>query len=233
MFFLEKWDDLPEYMKNEKVKLYYDKLYKKKVSIFFKRLFDIIVSFFMIVLLLPIFLVLAIWIKIDSKGPVFYRQERITTNGKVFKIFKFRTMIQDADKRGSLVTTQNDDRITNVGKKIRKLRIDELPQIFNVFLGDMSFVGTRPEVEKYVKEYSNEMLATLLMPAGITCTASVKYKDEDKVIDSHIRQGKNIDEVYVEDILPEKMRYNFEYLKKFNILEDINVCFDTVIGVLK
>ncbi len=233
MLYLEKWEKLPEYMKNDEVKKYYDILSKKKISIFLKRIFDILFSSIMIVIFLPIFIFFAIWIKIDSKGPVFYRQERITTNGKKFKIFKFRTMVQDADKKGSLVTVQDDLRITNVGKKIRKLRIDEIPQLFNVFLGDMSFVGTRPEVEKYVDRYTDKMKATLLIPAGITCTASIKYKDEDEVIANHIEQGKNIDEVYVEDILPEKMKYNFEYLKKFNILEDINVCLDTAIGVLK
>lgn len=233
MIYLEKWENLPDNMKNDEVRKYYDILSKKKMSIFFKRIFDILFSSLMIIILLPFFIIVSIWIKFDSKGPVFYRQERVTTNGKKFKIFKFRTMVQDADKKGSLVTTQNDSRITNVGKKIRKLRLDEIPQLFNVFLGDMSFVGTRPEVEKYVKEYSNEMMATLLMPAGITCTASIKYKDEDDVISSHMSKEKNIDEVYVEDILPEKMKYNFEYLKRFNILEDINVCFDTVIGVLK
>lgn len=230
---ITKFEKLPSFMQTDEVKKYYEILKKKKVSLFFKRVFDIIMSLIMIVLLSPVMLVIAICIKCDSKGTVFFRQERVTKNGKVFRIFKFRTMVQDADKKGTLVTVGNDLRITKVGNKIRKCRLDELPQLFNVFVGDMSFVGTRPEVKKYVDKYSNEMNATLLMPAGITSTASINYKDEDEIIDKYVKEGKSVDEVYVEKILEEKMKWNLKYIEEFSFINDIVICFKTVIGVLK
>lgn len=233
MLFLKKWEDLPNELKNDKIKEYYDILSKKKISLFLKRIFDVIMSFLMIVVLLPIFLIIAIWIKVDSKGTVFFKQERVTTNGKIFKIIKFRTMVKDADKKGTLVTVGNDARITRVGRFIRHLRIDELPQLFNVFVGDMSFVGTRPEVKKYVDKYTEEMKATLLMPAGITSKASLEYKDEDTVIAELQKQGKAVDDIYIEDVLPEKMKFNLEYIQKFTFFYDIKMCFKTLIGVLK
>ena len=230
---LIKYEKLPENLKNEKVKEYYDMLSKKKISLVIKRIFDIIVALILLILLSPIILILAIMIKIDSKGPVFYRQERITTYGKIFRIFKFRTMVQNADKVGTLVTVGNDSRITRVGKLIRKVRLDDLPQLINVLKGEMTFVGTRPEVKKYVNKYTDEMKATLLMPAGITSVASIKYKDEDEILDGAKQKGKDIDLAYVEDVLPEKMKYNLEYISKFSFWYDIKVCIDTVIGVLR
>ena len=230
---LVKYEKLPENLKNEKVKKYYDILSKKKISLVIKRIFDIIVALKLLILLSPIILIIAIMIKIDSKGPVFYRQERITTYGKIFRIFKFRTMVQNADKVGTLVTVGNDSRITRVGKLIRKVRLDELPQLINVLKGEMTFVGTRPEVKKYVDKYTDEMKATLLMPAGITSVASIKYKDEDEILDGAKQKGKDIDLAYVEDVLPEKMKYNLEYISKFSFWYDIKVCIDTVIGVLR
>ena len=179
---LRKWKDIPEFMKNEEVRKYYDILNKKRFSLILKRFFDIVMSMILLLILSPIFLVLAIWIKIDSQGPVFYRQERVTQYGKIFRIFKFRTMISNADQIGALVTTQNDTRITKVGEKIRKCRLDEIPQLINILIGDMSFVGTRPEVRKYVDAYTDEMKATLLLPAGVTSSASISYRDEDEVI---------------------------------------------------
>ena len=223
-----KYEELPENMKNEYVKEYYDILSHKKINLVIKRIFDIIASLILLIILSPIMLILAIAIKVDSKGPVFYRQERITKYGKKFKIFKFRTMEQDADKKGALVTIGEDSRITNVGKKIRKCRLDEFPQLINVLKGEMTFVGTRPEVEKYVKEYTDEMKATLLMPAGISSRASIEYKDEDEIISKYLQNGEKIDDIYVKRILPEKMKWNLEYIKKFNILEDIKICFKTV-----
>ncbi len=223
-----KYEDLPENMKNEYVKEYYDILSHKKINLVIKRIFDIIASLILLIILSPIMLILAIAIKVDSKGPVFYRQERITKYGKKFKIFKFRTMEQDADKKGALVTIGEDSRITNVGKKIRKCRLDEFPQLINVLKGEMTFVGTRPEVEKYVNEYTDEMKATLLMPAGISSRASIEYKDEDEIISKYLQNGEKIDDIYVKRILPEKMKWNLEYIKKFNILEDIKICFKTV-----
>ena len=198
-----------------------------------KRIIDIIISLLLLILLLPVLVLLAIAIKIDSKGPVFYRQERITKNGKSFRIFKFRTMVQNADKIGSLVTVGNDSRITRIGKVIRKIRFDELPQLINILKGEMSFVGTRPEVKKYVEKYTDEMMATLLMPAGVTSYASIMYKDEDEVISNLQKSGKTVDEIYIKDVLPEKMKYNLEYIRKFSFGYDIRLCFKTVIGVLK
>lgn len=230
---LGKYEDLPESMKNDSVKKYYDILAKKKFSLAIKRIFDIIFSLLLLILLLPVLVLLAIAIKIDSKGPVFYRQERITKNGKSFRIFKFRTMVQNADKIGSLVTVGNDSRITRIGKVIRKIRLDELPQLINILKGEMSFVGTRPEVKKYVEKYTDEMMATLLMPAGVTSYASIMYKDEDEVISNLQKSGKTVDEIYIEDVLPEKMKYNLEYIRKFSFGYDIRLCFKTVIGVLK
>lgn len=230
---LKKYEDLPENMQNDEIKKYYEIVDHKKISLFLKRMFDIVFSLILLLILSPIFLILAIWIKLDSEGTVFFRQERITQYGKVFKIFKFRTMIQDAEKKGSLVTQKKDTRITKVGKIIRRIRLDELPQLINVLTGDMTFVGTRPEVKKYVNKYTDEMMATLLMPAGVTSIASIKYKDEDEVIDEKVKKGKSIDEAYIEYVLPEKMKYNLEYIKKFSIWEDVKVCFKTVVEVIK
>lgn len=230
---LIKYDKLPEQMKNEKVKQYYDKLSKRKGNLIIKRIFDIIVSLILLIILSPIILILAILIKIDSKGPIFYKQERITTYGKKFKIFKFRTMVQNADKIGALVTIGNDSRITRMGKIIRKVRLDEFPQLINVLKGEMSFVGTRPEVQKYVDKYTDEMKVTLLMPAGITSIASIKYKDEDEILEKAVKKGKKPDLAYVEEVLPEKMKYNIEYVEKFSFWYDIKICINTVIGVLR
>ncbi len=226
---LKKFTDLPLDMQNDAVKVYYDILSKKKVSLFFKRVFDIFVSVVLLLLIWPILLILAIVIKIDSPGPVFFRQERVTKYGRRFRIFKFRTMVNNADKMGSLVTTKNDSRVTKVGSVIRKTRIDELPQLFNIFLGDMTLVGTRPEVVKYVDRYTDEMKATLLLPAGVTSEASICYKDEEKLLEN----ADNADDTYVNDILPEKMKYNLEAIEKFNFFSDIKTMFRTVFAVLK
>lgn len=226
---LKSYQKLPESLQNDEVKRYYDILAKKKVSLFFKRVFDIIMSLILLVILSPVFLVLSIWIKLDSKGPVFYRQERITTYGRKFRIFKFRTMVQDADKKGSLITLGQDTRITKVGNKIRRCRLDEIPQLLNILKGDMSFVGTRPEVSKYVDKYTNEMKATLLMPAGVTSKASIEYKNEDEIMDTFLSKGEKVDDIYVERILPEKMKYNLKYIEKFSLLEDIKICIKTII----
>lgn len=230
---LKKFNDLPKFMQNDDVKKYYDILHKKRFGLFIKRVFDIVVSLILLIVFSPLFLIISLLIKIDSKGPVFYRQSRITKYGKEFRIFKFRTMIVGADKKGSLVTLKDDDRITRVGNKIRKIRLDELPQLLNVFIGDMSFVGTRPEVKKYVDCYSDEMRATLLMPAGITSDASIMYKDEDKVIEKYLKNGEKVDDIYVKRILPEKMKYNLDYIKKFNVFRDLKICINTVVKVGK
>lgn len=224
---VKKWEKLPAEMQTEEVRKYYDILKKKKGSLFFKRVFDIVVSLILLLLLSPIFLILAIAIKIESKGPVFYRQVRVTQYGKRYRIFKFRTMTQGADK-GSQVTVKNDSRVTKVGKLIRKCRLDEVSQLLDVFRGTMTFVGTRPEVPKYVEKYSAEMMATLLLPAGITSNASILYKDEDELLDG----VENVDEVYMEKVLPVKMYYNLQSLEKYGFWRDIGVMFKTVFAVL-
>ena len=226
---MKKWSELPQNMQNDAVKKYYDILKTKTASLILKRVFDILVSSVLIVIVSPIMLILAICIKIDSKGPVMFRQRRVTTYARVFRIFKFRTMVNDAEKKGTQVTTNNDPRVTKVGKLIRGCRLDELPQLFNVFLGDMTFVGTRPEVEKYVAAYTDEMMATLLLPAGITSVASIKYKDEEQLLEA----AENTDEVYINEVLPEKMKYNLEALKNFSFFGDIKIMFQTVFAVLK
>lgn len=225
---LKKWDDLPIFMKNDEVRKYYDVLSKKRVHLWLKRLFDIAASFILLILLSPFFLLLAIWIKMDSRGSVFYRQERVTQYGKTFRIFKFRTMVTNADQIGALITGQNDTRITRVGAKIRKSRLDEIPQLLNILRGEMSFVGTRPEVQKYVDCYSDEMKATLLMPAGVTSLASIKYKDEDTLLEAGSMKGKTIDEIYTKEILPQKMKYNLEYLREFCFVKDLSLCVKTI-----
>ena len=230
---LKEFKELPKEMQNDSVLKYYNILKQKKIMLLLKRFLDFIGSLILLILLSPILIILAISIKIDSKGPVFYRQERVTTNGQIFKIVKFRTMIQDADKRGTLITGKQDSRITKIGNKIRKSRLDELPQLINILKGEMSFVGTRPEVKKYVDMYTDEMKATLLMPAGVTSMASIKFKDEDEIISKQTKSGKTVDEAYVNDILPEKMKWNLEYIKKFSILEDFKICIETVIKVGK
>lgn len=225
---LRKWEDLPERLRTEAVRPYYDILKKKRGSLLAKRVFDVTVSGLMLVVLSPVFLILAIAIKIESPGPVFYRQERVTQYGKTFRIFKFRTMVSDADKIGTQVTLSNDSRITRVGKMIRKCRLDELSQLIDIFRGTMTFVGTRPEVPKYVNAYTPEMMATLLLPAGVTSQASIVYKDEDRLLSN----AADADHVYVTVVLPEKMRYNLDAISKYGFWQDIKLMFRTVFVVL-
>ena len=224
---LRKWEDLPPEMQTPEVRKYYDTLKKKKVALFFKRLFDIVVSFLMLAVLSPFFLILAIAIKIDSRGPVFYRQVRLTQYNEKFRIFKFRSMVQNAD-RGSQVTVSGDSRVTRVGKLVRKLRLDEVSQLIDVFRGKMTFVGTRPEVPKYTEQYTPEMMATFLLPAGVTSLASIYYKDEAELLDA----ASDTDRVYVEEVLPAKMHYNLRAIENFSFFGDIKVMFMTVFAVL-
>ena len=228
---LKKWEDLRSEFHTDEVKRYYDILKKKKFSLFLKRVFDIVVSFIMLAVAFPFFIILAILIKIDSRGPVFYRQERVTRYNTKFRIFKFRTMVDGADKKGVQITGKNDMRITRVGKLIRKLRLDEVSQLIDVLRGKMSFVGTRPEVPKYVEKYTPEMYATLLLPAGVTSLASIKYKDEDEILEKY--KGEDVDTVYVEKILPDKMKYNLEAIENFGFFKEIGIMFKTVIAVFK
>lgn len=225
--FLRSFEKLPPELQNDSVRKYYDILAKKRASIFFKRLTDILLALIMLIILILPMAIIALVVKTTSKGPVFYRQERVTTYNRRFMILKFRTMTVGADKAGALVTSANDARVTKVGAKLRKFRLDELPQIFHVLSGKMSFVGTRPEVVRFVERYEPEMMATLLMPAGITSLASIRYKDEDEIIGS-ISDPNDVDRVYIEQILPEKMKYNLEYLSDFSFFGDIKLMFSTV-----
>lgn len=224
---LKKWDELPDFMRTDAVRPYYDALKKKKVELFLKRVMDLVGGIILLVFLAIPMAIIAVWIKLDSEGPVFYRQERITTYGKHFRIHKFRTMVSNADKIGSAVTVGNDSRITKVGAKLRGFRLDELPQVLDLISGDMSFVGTRPEAVKYVEKYKAEYMATLLLPAGITSEASIRYKDEAKLLDV----ADDVDRVYVEDVLPGKMKYNLEAIREFSFVGEIATMFRTVFAV--
>ena len=226
---LRDWEKLPAYMRTEAVRPYYEILQKKKKSFRIKRIFDFTVALAMVVLLSPVLIIISLLIVKDSKGGVFYRQKRVTQYGRIFKIFKFRTMVADADKIGSQVTLQNDCRITKIGAILRKYRLDEIPQLFNILLGDMSFVGTRPESVYYVKHYTKEMFATLLLPAGVTSEASIRYKDEAELLENAV----DVDEVYIKQVLPEKMKYNLESIRKFSFWQEIGVMVRTVLSVLK
>ena len=226
---MKRWDELPIAMQNEKVRYYYDILQKHETELKIKRLFDVVCSFVMIVILSPILVLLSIMIKLDSNGPVLFKQVRVTTYGRKFKIWKFRTMVNHADKLGTQVTTKGDARITRMGHLLRKVRLDELPQLFNVLKGDMTFVGTRPEVPKYVTHYTEEMMATFLLPAGVTSRTSIEYKDEDSLLEN----AEDADEVYIKEVLPTKMVYNLREIEKFSFMRDICTMIKTVIAVAK
>lgn len=225
---LKRWEDLPAFMRSEEVRPYWEGLWKKRGQLVLKRAFDLIVSLILLVILAIPMAIIALLIKKEDPGPVFYRQERVTTYGKHFRIHKFRTMVVNVDKIGTAVTVGEDPRITKVGKKLRHLRLDELPQVFDVIRGDMSFVGTRPEAVKYVERYKPEYNATLLMPAGITSEASIRYKDEDKLLNA----ADDVDKVYVEEVLPAKMKWNLESVRRFRFLREILTMFRTVFAVL-
>ena len=224
---LRQWEELPDFMRTEAVRPYYDILSNKKGTLAAKRAFDLVMASFLLILLSPVMLVIAIAVKLDSKGEVFFRQERVTQYGKIFKIYKFRTMVKDADKLGSQVTTQNDARVTRTGRFLRKYRLDETAQLLNVLSGDMSFVGTRPEVSKYVKKYTDEMYATLLLPAGITSEASIMYKDEERLL----AEAESADDVYVTQVLPMKMVYNLHALKNINMYAEILTMAKTAFAI--
>lgn len=224
---LRKWGNLPEFMRTPEVRLYWEILNRKRGQLILKRVFDLFASLILLILLALPMAVIAICVKLDSDGPILYRQERVTQYGKHFRIHKFRTMVSNAEMIGTAVTVENDNRITNVGSKLRKLRLDELPQVFDVIKGDMSFVGTRPEAAKYVDLYEPEYNATLLLPAGITSEASIRYKDEDTLLNS----ADDVDKVYVDHILPEKMKWNLEGIKNFSLILELTTIVKTVFCV--
>lgn len=225
---LRRWEDLPSFMKTEEVRPYWEILWKKRGHLAVKRAFDIITALFLLMITAIPMIIIAVLIKLDSKGPVLYRQERITTYGKRFRIHKFRTMVQNADRVGSAVTVSNDNRITRVGSKLRGLRLDELPQLIDVLQGTMSFVGTRPEASKYVKMYRPEFNATLLMPAGITSEASIRYKDEYKLLSV----SEDVDKTYIEQVLPGKMVWNLNSIERFSFFRELLTMVRTVLAVL-
>lgn len=225
---MRKWEELPKYMQCEEVREYYNILAKKRLSLKLKRVFDVVAASGVLIITAIPMLIISIKIAIESPGGVFFRQERITTYGKKFRIHKFRTMVANAERIGSSVTVSGDRRITPTGVFLRKYRLDELPQVFDVLAGNMSFVGTRPESTKYVKKYTKEMRATLLMPAGITSEASIRYKDESQLL----AEAENVDKIYVEQVLPEKMKYNLESLKHFSFFSDIATMIRTVLAIL-
>lgn len=226
---LKEWSKLPDCMRTDEVLPYYEYLKKKKASLIVKRSFDVITASVMLLILSPILIVISFLIVTDSKGGVFYRQERVTQYGRKFRIFKFRTMVANAEKVGTQITVQNDIRITKIGNKLRKYRIDEIPQLINIILGDMTFVGTRPESLYYVRHYTPEMFATLLLPAGVTSEASIRYKDEAELLE----KAENVDEVYIKKILPKKMEYNLESVRNFSFWREIGTMIKTMIVVAR
>jgi len=225
---LKKWEDLPAFMRVDEVRPYWEGLWKKRGQLVLKRIFDFVVALVLFIILAIPMAIIALMIKIEDPDPVLYRQERVTTYGRHFRIHKFRTMVVNADKIGTAVTVGEDPRITKVGKRLRHLRLDELPQLIDVLQGTMSFVGTRPEAVRYVERYKPEYNATLLMPAGITSEASIRYKDEDKLLNA----ADDVDRVYMEQVLPAKMVWNLESIKRFRFLREILTMFRTVFAVL-
>lgn len=221
---LSSWETLPEFLQNDRVLPYYEVLQKKKISLFFKRIFDIVGASFLLFLLWPVLLSVALIIKFESKGDVLFKQIRITAYGKQFYIYKFRTMVANAESLGSQVTIKNDSRITKVGAFLRKYRIDEFPQLFNILKGEMSFVGTRPEVTKYVEHYTDEMYATLLLPAGVTSIASVEFKNEEELLHG----ASDPESKYISEVLPQKMKLNLQYVKSFSIISDVLIIIKTI-----
>ena len=224
---MKAFKDLPENLRTEEVRPYYEALQKHRGSLVLKRIFDFVVSLVLFCILLPFMIVIGILVGTTSRGGVFFCQERVTTYGRTFKIIKFRTMVANAEKLGSQVTTNRDSRVTAVGRFLRKVRLDELPQIINIIKGDMSFVGTRPEVPRYVKGYTKEMMATLLLPAGVTSEASIEYKDEERLL----MASENVDETYINEVLPQKMQYNLDYLMDYSFGKDLKIMLKTVAAV--
>ncbi len=214
-------------MQIPEVREYYEILSKRKKSLIVKRVFDLVISFVLLIIAAAPMLVIAAAIAIDSSGGIFYRQERVTAYGKRFMIHKFRTMVVNADTIGTQVTAKNDSRVTKIGKFLRKYRLDELPQLIDILIGDMSFVGTRPEVVKYVKAYTKEMRATLLLPAGVTSEASIRYKDEADLLSG----AEDVDRIYIEKVLPGKMEYNLESIRRFGLFRELKTMIRTVIAV--
>lgn len=193
------------------------------------RLFDLVFSFLGLVILLPFFLLIALLIVLDSRGGVFYRQSRVGKDGKDFKLYKFRSMRTGADKRGLITVGEKDSRITRVGYFLRKYKLDELPQLINVLKGEMSLVGPRPEVRKYVDLYTPEQRKVLSVVPGITDYASIEYVDENRILGG----AADPDKVYVEEILPDKIRYNMKYIENRSLKEYFKIILLTFYSIVR
>ncbi|MBP7357080.1 MAG: sugar transferase [Cloacibacterium sp.] len=194
-----------------------------------KRLFDLFFSAIGIIVLSPIYLIISLLIIFDSKGGVLYKQERIGKNSVPFNVLKFRTMVPDAFAKGALTVGSRDPRVTNIGYYLRKYKLDELPQLFNVFFGDMSFVGPRPEVRKYTDLYNNDQKKVLSVKPGITDYASIKYRNENDLLAA----SKNPEKLYIEEIMPKKLELNMKYINDNNIFKDIKIIIDTFYTIVK
>ena len=206
-----------------------DVLARRKPQLIAKRAMDIVLSACALAILWPLLLLIALAIWIDDPGPVFYRQVRVGRNGKTFRIFKFRSMVMDADKKGLAITVGRDSRITRVGAVLRKTKLDELAQLLNVLFGQMSFVGPRPEVPKYVELYTPYQRQVLLVRPGITDYASIAYRNENDLLAG----APNPEAMYIEQIMPDKIELNMKYLREISPLADIRLIFKTIIAVAK
>ncbi|CEP81797.1 sugar transferase [Paraclostridium sordellii] len=206
-----------------------EELSKRKLRLAIKRIFDIVTSFIGLILLSPILIIIAVFIKLDSKGPVFFKQKRVGKNKQIFEIYKFRTMVIDAEKLGKQITVGNDNRITKIGKFIRKCKLDELPQLINVLKGEMSLVGPRPEVPKYVELYDVYQEQVLLVQPGITDYASIEFRNENELLG----KSKNPEATYIDEIMPTKIELNLLYIKNISLLEDFKLIFNTILAILK
>lgn len=226
---MRRWEDLPEAFRTAETRPYYDLLSKRQGTIVIKRVFDVVMSLVLLIVLAPILLLLGIMIALDSRGPVVFTQKRVGRYGEEFTMFKFRSMRQDAESVGPQISVGKDPRISRVGHVLRKTRLDELPQLLNILLGDMSFVGVRPEVPRYVAKYTPEMWATLFLRPGVTSPASIRYKDEAKIL----AEAEDPELAYVEDVLPRKMIYNYSYLRELSFVGDLKILFETVLAVLR
>lgn len=223
--YVKQFEKLPTAFQKDEIKPYFDYLQTRRGSLIAKRVLDIFVALLVLTLLSPVMLLSALLIKITTKGPLFYLQERVGLYGKPFHIYKFRTMVVNADKIGAQITVgERDPRITRVGRILRTTRIDEFPQMLNVLKGDMTIIGTRPEVPRYVKEYSDEMMASLLMQPGASGVASIAYRYENEML----KDKEDPEQYYIQTILPDKMRINLDYLKKFSIWQDLWLMLRTV-----
>ena len=204
-------------------------LEKRKLQLVLKRSMDIVISGCALAVIWPVLVLIALAIKIDDPGPVFYRQVRVGRNGKEFRIFKFRTMIVDADKKGLAITVGRDNRITRMGRLLRKTKLDELAQLINVFTGEMSFVGPRPEVPKYVNMYTPYQRQVLLVRPGITDYASIAYRNENDMLEG----AEDPEKMYIDVIMPDKIELNMKYLHEISPLADIRLIFSTIAAVIK